>query len=469
MDDDEDKDESVAGKCADVVRSMLPHSLLIIVYLIYLAVGGVVFSALEMPHFHVLSEQEHAQLAEANRTRLTILEAYHNVSMGIMKPEELNISRLLDSLIDTVNHPDWKAGRQKALMMGRDWSFPSAMLFSLTTITTIGYGDLAPDTLWGKVFCVAYSAVGVPFSFFLLADIGQVLAIAFIKLVRCCCRKQQSTSENNSSQSKEHRVYPTLPSVREDTPDSQRKTTKEGRKGAKPDVTMRHLKSIRNPMENSGDKRGQASQRGAQPKTDPVDDKAIEMSDLGTCSVDSFNLNSNNSGFDRTSQMSCCDNPSNGNATAREEKKEHLHPEDTKMKDTTEVNDKEEEFSNYHENDVPIFLVLFVLVSYMLISAYAFMVVEGWDYGTSVYFIFITLTTIGFGDVVPNEQYTPQVFFFCLLFTIVGLAVTSMCIALSQDTVARAGKRLMGAIRQRMVIDDSDKDPEQGHGRSNQG
>ena len=32
------------------------------------------------------------------------------------------------------------------------------------------------------------------------------------------------------------------------------------------------------------------------------------------------------------------------------------------------------------------------------------MFMENWSFGTSLYFIFITLTTIGFGDIVPQNS-----------------------------------------------------------------
>ena len=37
------------------------------------------------------------------------------------------------------------------------WHFMDSMLFSLVTITTIGFGNQTPKTLKGKAFCVGYS------------------------------------------------------------------------------------------------------------------------------------------------------------------------------------------------------------------------------------------------------------------------------------------------------------------------
>jgi voltage-gated potassium channel len=41
------------------------------------------------------------------------------------------------------------------------WSWVDAFYFSATTIATVGYGDLAPRTDFGKLFTVLYIVVGV--------------------------------------------------------------------------------------------------------------------------------------------------------------------------------------------------------------------------------------------------------------------------------------------------------------------
>lgn len=62
------------------------------------------------------------------------------------------------------------------------------------------------------------------------------------------------------------------------------------------------------------------------------------------------------------------------------------------------------------------------------VGAAAFSRYEGWTYFDSVYYCFITLTTIGFGDMVALQQdnalYTkPEYVVFTLIFILFGLAI----------------------------------------------
>jgi voltage-gated potassium channel len=42
-----------------------------------------------------------------------------------------------------------------------DWSVVDAFYFSVTTLTTVGFGDPAPDTTLGKIFTTIYIFAGV--------------------------------------------------------------------------------------------------------------------------------------------------------------------------------------------------------------------------------------------------------------------------------------------------------------------
>ena len=62
---------------------------------------------------------------------------------------------------------------------------------------------------------------------------------------------------------------------------------------------------------------------------------------------------------------------------------------------------------------VPISITLCIMAAYCLFGAVVYIEWEGWPLIDAVYFTFITLTTIGFGDFVPGSRlnsYTHSLF-----------------------------------------------------------
>ena len=79
-------------------------------------------------------------------------------------------------------------------------------------------------------------------------------------------------------------------------------------------------------------------------------------------------------------------------------------------------------------------IAFILLLAIIIFPAFGFEALEGWTYFDSVYFCFVTLTTIGFGDFVPvyvktkysEDEATPVVLeFLNLIYMVVGLAVMS--------------------------------------------
>lgn len=59
------------------------------------------------------------------------------------------------------------------------WSFPAALMFSLSIFTMIGFGNLVPRTTWGKAATVVYAVFGVPLYVLYFMNMGKVLAQTF--------------------------------------------------------------------------------------------------------------------------------------------------------------------------------------------------------------------------------------------------------------------------------------------------
>ncbi len=56
------------------------------------------------------------------------------------------------------------------------WTFPKALLFTVTIMTTIGYGHIFPLTFAGKLYTIGYAMVGMPLLLLFMKDIGDSMA-----------------------------------------------------------------------------------------------------------------------------------------------------------------------------------------------------------------------------------------------------------------------------------------------------
>ena len=75
--------------------------------------------------------------------------------------------------------------------------------------------------------------------------------------------------------------------------------------------------------------------------------------------------------------------------------------------------------------NLPISVAIVILIIYILFGALMYSIWEDWTFLESFYFVFISISTIGFGDVVPEH---PKFFILSSIYLYVGLSLVSMCI-----------------------------------------
>lgn len=138
-----------------------------VVVLIYLICGGLAFSTLEEPY-------ESNQKASISQQKTTFLEKHSCVTR-----EELDT--LIKHAIDAMNAGVSPIGN--ASNFSSYWDLDGGFFFAGTVITTIGFGNIAPSTEGGKIFCILYAIFGIPLFGFLLAGIGDQLGTIFVKSI----------------------------------------------------------------------------------------------------------------------------------------------------------------------------------------------------------------------------------------------------------------------------------------------
>lgn len=126
--------------------------LLIVFYVFYLFFGALVFDSLESPHEAKIIRELNEYVKEFRQR--------HN---ACLTDNELNEFIKLVSMANDRGVPAIRNVSKEP-----NWSFGQAVFFSGTVLTTIGYGDVYPQTQLGKVFCIIFSLFGIPATLLLL-------------------------------------------------------------------------------------------------------------------------------------------------------------------------------------------------------------------------------------------------------------------------------------------------------------
>nr|CAD2135927.1 unnamed protein product [Meloidogyne enterolobii] len=182
------------------------------------------------------------------------------------------------------------------------WTFSTAVFFSVTVVSTIGYGNPVPVTRIGRIACISFSLFGIPLTLVTIADLGKFLS--------------------------EHLVW------------------LYGKW-----LKLKHFLSLK------------ICRRGI--------------------------INVKEGRFDVSSHQ-------------------YLNQELVR------------------ENRIPALLVFAILVLYTALGGLLMSQLEPWNFFTSFYWSFITMTT-GFGDLMPRRDHYTAII---LLYIVLGLAITTMCIDL---------------------------------------
>nr|XP_055119845.1 potassium channel subfamily K member 16 isoform X1 [Symphalangus syndactylus] len=141
-----------AGLCSCWGGRVLP---LLLAYVCYLLLGATIFQLLE--------RQAEAQSRDQFQLeKLRFLEDYTCLDQWAM---EQFVQVIMEAWVKGVN-PKGNSTNPS------NWDFGSSFFFAGTVITTIGYGNLAPSTEAGQVFCVFYALLGIPLNVIFLNHLG---------------------------------------------------------------------------------------------------------------------------------------------------------------------------------------------------------------------------------------------------------------------------------------------------------
>ncbi|KAK0093572.1 hypothetical protein PV326_013215 [Microctonus aethiopoides] len=299
-------------------------------------------------------------------------------------------------------HERYKDSR--ATIPDRRWTFGGSLLYSLTLITTIGYGSVAPRTVWGRVITIVYALAGIPLMLVYLSTVGDVFARTFRRLYgRVCHRGNDCNKKRKSTNGQFFVPSPQMPSLMEksyDRYDNHIETTKL------------------------------APSNFYSSKDTSCDELGVRATG-GTILLDRDGLESNLY-LHSTSSTNALQDPNL--------EKRHLHPCSQMALMPPSVGYGTDTICVVR---IPISLCLFIILLYVCGGAFIFHRLEGWSLLESSYFCFTSLGTIGFGDLVPTGKNSSTKLMeelslcICSLYILIGMGLIAMCFNLMQEEVVR--------------------------------
>ncbi|KAK6328754.1 hypothetical protein J4Q44_G00007320 [Coregonus suidteri] len=277
-----------------------------------------------------------------------------------------------------------------------------------TIAKQLGYGEIYPVTLNGKVVCILYALVGIPLMLLVITDVGDLLAVllsrAYIHLHTLFCRLRQYWSWS--------------PSHHTEKPG-------DGGQGGLQDrtYTFSHEVVVREPMEIQ---QVLHSQQSVKRKSNQL----LNNTEIFDRIIVRENFNRQGPLVRR---LSC-----------PELDRMPPLPKDFAIWDFTGIGDSMDKLN------VPLLLILVVVFAYILFGGLILPLWEiEFDTFDAYYFCFITLTTIGFGDIVPKH---PMYFMLTFAFIITGMAIMSMAFKLGQSRIISCYRQCMHCISWGKVV-----------------
>ncbi|XP_028140725.2 open rectifier potassium channel protein 1 isoform X1 [Diabrotica virgifera virgifera] len=143
--------------------------ILFCLFIVYLLFGAFVFYISEHPHELEILRGEVKKRKEIEKL---LWNNYH----GNNKSMEILFKRLTNYCGKPVHY------HMSDELPPSKWNYYNSIFFVITVVSTIGYGNLSPTTMFTRIFMIIYGLIGIPMNGIVMVTLGDFFGKSFTKL-----------------------------------------------------------------------------------------------------------------------------------------------------------------------------------------------------------------------------------------------------------------------------------------------
>ncbi|KAG7474604.1 potassium channel subfamily K member 5-like [Solea senegalensis] len=143
----------------------------------YLSIGAAIFQILEEPNW--MSARDKYILQREN-----LLNKF-----SCLTKEDL------DEILEIVSEAAGEGVTITGDKYHNSWDWANSVIFAATIVTTIGYGNVAPKTKGGRVFCILYGLCGIPLCLVWISELGSFFGDRAKRLSQVLLRRNISVKK----------------------------------------------------------------------------------------------------------------------------------------------------------------------------------------------------------------------------------------------------------------------------------
>ncbi|XP_075242876.1 uncharacterized protein LOC142337494 isoform X2 [Convolutriloba macropyga] len=152
----------------------LPMSIIgLVILIIYLILGMIVFHGVE----------QNGAVRVTSENDFLLFDFIQEWLERTYNSEFANVTEFLAGALQQLRQNSTELEKFWESKLGKEtiWTWPNALFYSFTVITTIGYGNIVPTTAFGKALTIFYGIFGIPLFFSVVSYWGEIVHQLLVK------------------------------------------------------------------------------------------------------------------------------------------------------------------------------------------------------------------------------------------------------------------------------------------------